>query len=1394
MLSDSDNIDLEVSSDSPEEYSDSDTSDILGLDNTSDDSEELDLEEEAEDPVSQEKLKKKKKKKKTIREMQNSLYGCINDDESSSYIEPVNSQLVNPDTIPITHTDDFELRLQDTALNQQANYEPSYTSARTDSITQAIATSSPITQNVGFFGYDNFESYGSKAENMIAGASPAEIFTVINETPVDILDGDFERDGYSNKSGTLLEQSLNDSIQGTYTEHGYYESCNILPRGENEIIFSSKSESQYDYTSAEKDMSITSASDAGMQPSSIATPSSNFTEATTIPRNEEHHLSAEISTKNAVELNNAAKSSTDSAVPEISTPKHEHQNSYVIDSNHTLSKKDVQEFFTGEKGHTTNIFHLSTIDTLLPSTGATEKQICISDGIKKIHSTTDLAVGLSQSGNIHDYARRESKNERNTTSNTTSEVVKQEMYMGRKLDAAVKRSFSRDIQIWNPMCQTGNIIIQSTKAIYHAQGDNATAGKEEIDKYKSTGSDFIAAIGSSNAYKAIIEKGDQVAEASSLAFNAVTSGKITGERLMEALSKNKPSEVTSILKQSGLTQKEIKNITKFSAEIKDIFVSRDAFLEAASKNGKLFTQKELDFIKSKDFFNPGRNTGLHQAIAKKFYSSHPDAMIRSLGITNLSEKKLKKLIKSPEKYNLSAKTVSVLKVELSKRKQINAKKNISKFGMLGKVFDHIKRLDTAESAGLKQISHVYNGAKVAIPMAKLAFVTGGITKRFICKVTGLNYIGRQIKSKYQTLKNIKATKKKVRSEKLKKKIKESPKVTQAKKKVEIIKKSKVAQKAKKAGDSIKKVNRGSAILGRAVKRTARKTWKTFTSPIRFLLKPFNILSRGFNFLNTLKLKIVLYVGGALLVIIAVYLLLLCAFTLIINALSSETEAAVNMINTENLSHYVNILTSLDDNKFSSAESKGQGTPINTSVLGGASIKHYGYPTHFASDCGYHESISGFTISNNAYKVYYLDSSGNIISNHSSNAQDIISMVAVLTENNLEDTTATENILNTLWGAMNPDPTYVESSVFFCPEGCDTLPSSGKYKCDDSSFYSSYHSLANAGVAFYNSPVQATTNGCYCDGHVGEHTEDCEEECSYSHTTYCSGCRCDGHNALTACYGHKTLNCYITLLTKDDVYGTNGYIYYKVPSKFDSSGCITDWQTKMVDVNISSTTYQEEINQFKNLGGWENIEHQDLCDNYFQQDWYTLYGVEVTGGVGFQTGTTLTPEERQNILDNITAQYRDLNAARVQFVTNAMDCVGKIPYYWGGKPTYAYPDFAGNNIGSIVADDGSGRTLKGFDCSGFVSFVYWGTFNIKPLGMSTSNFTTLLGMEKISYSELVPGDIALMHLPGATGGVNHIGIYAGKNTAGQDLWIHCNSSNCNVSCNSVNYWRHYYRLF
>ncbi len=77
----------------------------------------------------------------------------------------------------------------------------------------------------------------------------------------------------------------------------------------------------------------------------------------------------------------------------------------------------------------------------------------------------------------------------------------------------------------------------------------------------------------------------------------------------------------------------------------------------------------------------------------------------------------------------------------------------------------------------------------------------------------------------------------------------------------------------------------------------------------------------------------------------------------------------------------------------------------------------------------------------------------------------------------------------------------------------------------------------------------------------------------------------------------------------------------------------------------------------------------------------------------------------------------------------------------------------------------GSTPNGFDCSGFVYYVFGNTVGTLPrIAQSQFDATT-----RISRDELIPGD--LVFFGSSSYSISHVGIYTGQNPDGEDEFIH-----------------------
>lgn len=175
-------------------------------------------------------------------------------------------------------------------------------------------------------------------------------------------------------------------------------------------------------------------------------------------------------------------------------------------------------------------------------------------------------------------------------------------------------------------------------------------------------------------------------------------------------------------------------------------------------------------------------------------------------------------------------------------------------------------------------------------------------------------------------------------------------------------------------------------------------------------------------------------------------------------------------------------------------------------------------------------------------------------------------------------------------------------------------------------------------------------------------------------------------------------------------------------------------------------------------------------------------------------TTLVNNSIVNV--DIYNGYFFLEEERKSVVNVAETLIGEITYQWGGK--------AGSPGWNASWDNGNG-----LDCSGFVQWAYW-TATGKYIEDISSTYSISLTQEPISYTQLIPGDLGMIYPDGTyytdaagnkfysyeaavvsnavkglgenaevTTHTNHVGIYAGKDIYGNDIWIHCQGGMVNT---------------
>lgn len=131
-----------------------------------------------------------------------------------------------------------------------------------------------------------------------------------------------------------------------------------------------------------------------------------------------------------------------------------------------------------------------------------------------------------------------------------------------------------------------------------------------------------------------------------------------------------------------------------------------------------------------------------------------------------------------------------------------------------------------------------------------------------------------------------------------------------------------------------------------------------------------------------------------------------------------------------------------------------------------------------------------------------------------------------------------------------------------------------------------------------------------------------------------------------------------------------------------------------------------------------------------------------------------------------------NTAQRELFDTALSIVGKVKYFWGGKSPAGWNIEWGKDV--LVTSPGSETTGKyipfGLDCSGYVDWV----FKTAGIGNMLSGGGTAYQYGQsypIRADELQIGDLAFLQMPNSSG-INHVGIYIGKDKDNNNLYAHC----------------------
>ena len=132
---------------------------------------------------------------------------------------------------------------------------------------------------------------------------------------------------------------------------------------------------------------------------------------------------------------------------------------------------------------------------------------------------------------------------------------------------------------------------------------------------------------------------------------------------------------------------------------------------------------------------------------------------------------------------------------------------------------------------------------------------------------------------------------------------------------------------------------------------------------------------------------------------------------------------------------------------------------------------------------------------------------------------------------------------------------------------------------------------------------------------------------------------------------------------------------------------------------------------------------------------------------------------------------ELSPDRKRVVETALQLVGKVNYFWGGKFYAIGWDSRWGQLAKVIAE-GSSTTGTyrpyGLDCTGFIDWT------LRNAGLpSDGHWYVGTNLTEVTQVSALPGDIALYD------DASHVGIVVGRNSAGRLLICHCSSGQNNV---------------
>lgn len=839
--------------------------------------------------------------------------------------------------------------------------------------------------------------------------------------------------------------------------------------------------------------------------------------------------------------------------------------------------------------------------------------------------------------------------------------------------------------------------------------------------------------GGASLYKDLRVNDERQKNACIKAETLIKEKKITYSDLgSEERLRKKLTELASC-KEEGILSTDIAEIEKYREEIIRKFRTKSELL---AKEG-LLTNPEKEWIKSEKFYKSSSSPRFG-AILEKYFEKEGVEFSKNLKISALRADDIKPLIKKYERGGTSRQ----IHIDLLKDYEKRLKKRELRLRIYGRGIAQKKparllgHMTTLAMSSNGDIGHFIHKTRIFLTSAEIAKRAFSVSDGYIRKHSVLGKTTQKLfeASKKHIFEAAKKTRFVKAAQTAGRTLSFTAKQTArfaAGKTGEILHIKTIRKGIKTAVNTAfdtkparfaKKVVKKSVKKGKTIKTAYQKIAHVVSTPVRAIGKVADLLRR-------LNLKVLGVIGGVVLTLFKLYnvllvmvMLLLSIDSLIISAMegtgqmvSSYVDMLRSVINYEDYSDMesdIDYMLVRDRERLTRARQIGEGEPENTNVTCGETIDRYGSP----------DNPKGYTIT-------VTDPLGIELPENTSNARDIEALCIAMISNDLgmykgyrRDKKMLDDLIADMYALLAENIIVEESDIYFCSSGCRNF----YYHCNSTDDYNGYYDIYANGGACYSHLLTLKDEDYGCRSHLVWDYHDHRYESEYY---------CPGDHGARVCFGHKDARITITL------YGLEYAISHNIYPR--------DWRNK---------SYALMIKEFVERGAWTNSQFSEYARRYYSGNWDELYGIDLDGGVGFSSTDPLSYEDIEEMLSMLPA---DVSKKRKDIVAFALEAVGKVGYQWGGK---ASGIGWSARFGSSAPDD-KGRA-NGLDCSGFVQWVYRSAIN-KSLPGSTAGFG---GYPRVQREDLEAGDLGFYNIPGSE--ENHIGIYAGKDATGNDVWVHC----------------------